>query len=166
KRLKHELLNLVLAGKDLDAARKLLDKRYENRLRRSSQLTSDEVFQTYINAVARSFDPHTTYMSPRSSNDFDIQMRLSLEGIGAVLRLVEENVEIMELVPGGPADLSKQLKPKDKIIGVAQGDDGPMVDVIGWRLEDVVDLIRGPRGSVVRLEVVPADADASAAKIV
>lgn len=166
KRLKHELLNLVLAGKDLDAARKLLDKRYENRLRRSSQLTSDEVFQTYINAVARSFDPHTTYMSPRSSNDFDIQMRLSLEGIGAVLRLVEENVEIMELVPGGPADLSKQLKPKDKIIGVAQGDDGPMVDVIGWRLEDVVDLIRGPRGSVVRLEVVPADADASAAKTV
>lgn len=166
KRLKHELLNLVLAGKDPDAARKLLDKRYENRLRRSSQLTSDEVFQTYMNAVARSFDPHTAYMSPRSSHDFDIQMRLSLEGIGAVLRLVDENVEVMELVPGGPADLSKQLKPKDKIIGVAQGDDGPMVDVIGWRLEDVVDLIRGPRGSVVRLEVVPADADASAAKIV
>lgn len=162
KRLKNELLSLTLAGKDLDAARKLLEKRYENRLRRSAQTTPEDVFQLYMNAVARSFDPHTAYMSPRSSDDFDIQMRLSLEGIGAVLRMEDENVQIVELVPGGPADLSKQLKPNDKIIGVAQGDDGPMVDVIGWRLEDVVDLIRGPRNSVVRLEIVPATAEPGA----
>lgn len=162
KRLKSELLTLTLAGKDLDGARKLLEKRYENRLRRGAQTTPEDVFQLYMNAVARSFDPHTAYMSPRSSDDFDIQMRLSLEGIGAVLRSEEENVQIVELVPGGPADLSKQLKPNDRIIGVAQGDDGPMVDVIGWRLEDVVDLIRGPRGSVVRLEVVPTTAESGA----
>jgi carboxyl-terminal processing protease len=160
KRLKHEMLILVLAGKDAAGARTTLRERYEGLQRRAAQSTSDDVFQLYMNAVAQSFDPHTAYFSPRATENFNIQMRLSLEGIGSVLRLEDERVTIVELVPGGPADLSKQISPKDKIVGVGQGDDGPMVDIIGWRLDDVVDLIRGPRGSVVRLQVVPVKSGA------
>ncbi len=158
KRLKYEALSLVLAGKDEAGARDTLRKRYEGRLRRAAQIEPEDVFQTYMNAVTGVFDPHTNYLSPRSSENFNIQMRLSLEGIGAVLRLEDEQVSVVELVPGGPADLSKQIKPKDRVVAVAQGDDGPMVDVVGWRLDDVVELIRGQRGSVVRLQVVPAEA--------
>ncbi|MEE4376719.1 MAG: carboxy terminal-processing peptidase [Candidatus Competibacteraceae bacterium] len=158
KRLKHEMLNLILAGQDQAAARDTLQQRYEGLERRATQSTSDDVFQLYINALAQSFDPHTAYFSPRATENFNIQMRLSLEGIGSVLRMEDERVTIVELVPGGPADLSKQLRPKDKIVGVAQGNDEPMTDIIGWRLDDVVDLIRGPRGTVVRLQIVPAKA--------
>ena len=146
KRLKNELLSLKLAGKDLAAARETLQKRYEGQLRRTSQSTSEDVFQIYMNAVSQSFDPHTAYFSPRASENFNIQMRLSLEGIGTVLRMEEERINVVELVAGGPADLSKQLKPNDKIVGVGQGDKEPIVDVVGWRLDDVVQLIRGPRG--------------------
>ncbi|MDQ2696307.1 MAG: carboxy terminal-processing peptidase [Pseudomonadota bacterium] len=160
KRLKHELLTLVLAGKPLDEARDTLERRYVGRQRRTAQTTSDDVFQIYMNAVAQSFDPHTAYLSPRNTENFNIQMRLSLEGIGAVLRMEDEQTTVVELVPGGPADLSKQMKPNDKIIAVGQGNDEALVDVIGWRLDDVVDLIRGPRGTVVRLQVVPAEAGA------
>ena len=162
KRLKNELLMLMLAGKDLADARDTLKIRYEGRLRRTVRSKSEDVFQTYMNAVSQSFDPHTAYFSPRTSENFNIQMRLSLEGIGTVLRMEEEQITVVELVLGGPADLSKQLKPNDTIIGVGQGDDGPLVDVIGWRLDDVVDLIRGPRGSVVRLQIIPAKAGANA----
>lgn len=158
KRLKNELLTLMLAGKDLAAARETLEKRYEVRLRGTAQYTSEDVFQLYMNAVSHSFDPHTAYFSPRTFENFNIQMRLSLEGIGTVLRMEEERVTVVELVPGGPADLSGQLKPGDQIIAVGQGEKGPMVDVIGWRLDDVVDLIRGSRNTVVRLQVVPAKA--------
>jgi carboxyl-terminal processing protease len=158
KRLKNELLTLKLAGKDLAAARDTLKSRYEGLLRRTAQSTGDDVFQLYMNAVSQCFDPHTAYFSPRVSENFNIQMRLSLEGIGTVLRMEEERITVVELVAGGPADLSKQLKPGDKIVGVGQEDGKPMVDVIGWRLDDVVDLIRGPRGSVVRLQIVPAEA--------
>lgn len=157
KRLKHELLNLILAGKDLDEARETLDKRYDGRQRRTIQSTSEDVFQLYMNAISQAFDPHTAYLSARSTENFNIQMRLSLEGIGAVLRMEEEQTVIVELVPGGPADLSKELKPDDRIVGVGQGDKGTLVDVVGWRLDDVVDLIRGPRGTVVRLQVIPAE---------
>ena len=157
KRLKHELLLLMLDDKSLEEARTTLLKRYEGRLRRTAQSNSEDVFQIYMNAVARSFDPHTAYFSPRTSENFNIQMRLSLEGIGTVLRMEEEQITVVELVPGGPADLSKQLHPDDKIIGVGQGNDGAIVDVVGWRLDDVVDLIRGPRESVVRLKIIPAD---------
>ncbi|MFO1352556.1 MAG: carboxy terminal-processing peptidase [Gammaproteobacteria bacterium] len=153
KRLKSELLQLILAGQNVESAHQTLVKRYEGRLRHISQYTSEDVFQTYMNAVATSFDPHTAYFSPRATENFNIQMRLSLEGIGTVLRMEEEQINVIELVPGGPAALSGQLAPNDKIVGVAQGDNGPMVDVIGWRLDDVVDLIRGQRGTVVRLEV-------------
>lgn len=160
KRLKNETLSLMLAGKDEAAARDTLRKRYEGRLRRAAQSGPEDVFQIYMNAVTGAFDPHTSYLSPRNSENFNIQMRLSLEGIGAVLRLEDEQTVVVELVPGGPADLSKQIRPKDRILAVGQGDDGAMTDVVGWRLDDVVDLIRGQRGSVVRLQVVPAQAAA------
>jgi len=161
KRLKHELLTLMLTGKTLDEARTTLTKRYERQLRRAAQYNSDDVFQLYMNAVSRSFDPHTAYFSPRTTENFNIQMRLSLEGIGAVLRMEDDFVTVVELVPGGPADLSGQIQPEDKITGVAQGDKAEIVDIFGWRLDDVVDLIRGPRGSVVRLQVVHADTGSS-----
>ena len=162
KRLKNEILTLMLSGKDQAAARDLLSKRYDNRLRQALQSNSDDVFQLYMNAVAQSFDPHTAYFSPRNTENFNIQMRLSLEGIGCVLRMEEEQVTVVELVTGGPADLSKQIKPNDRIVAVAQGDNGPWVDVVGWRLDDVVDKIRGQRGTVVRLKIVPGKASATA----
>lgn len=157
RRLKNELLTLKFAGKDLAAARETLKNRYEGQLRRATQSTGEDVFQLYMNAVSQSFDPHTAYFSPRATENFNIQMRLSLEGIGTVLRMEEERITVVELVPGGPADLSKQIRPGDKIIGVGQGETGAPVDVIGWRLDDVVELIRGSRGSVVRLQVVPSE---------
>ena len=164
KRLKHEMLTLMLSGKDQVAARDLLSKRYDNRLRQALQSSSDDVFQIYMNAVAQAFDPHTAYFSPRNTENFNIQMRLSLEGIGCVLRMEDEQVTVVELVTGGPADLSQQLKSGDKIVAVAQGDDGVWLDVVGWRLDDVVDRIRGQRGTVVRLKVLPGKAGAAAAE--
>lgn len=162
KRIKNELLLLMLTGEDLDAARATLKKRYQGRLRYAAQATSEDVFQAYMNAVSQNFDPHTAYFSPRASENFNIQMSLSLEGIGTVLRMEEEQVTVVELVAGGPADLSHQVQPDDKIVGVGQGDNGPMMDIVGWRLDDVVDLIRGPRGSVVRLQIIPASTGSDA----
>lgn len=162
KRLKHEMLTLIVSGKDRAAARDLLVKRYDNRLRQASNTSSDDVFQLYMNAVAQAFDPHTAYFSPRNTENFNIQMRLSLEGIGCVLRMDDEMVTVVELVAGGPADLSQQIKSGDRIVGVAQGDDEPWVDVVGWRLDDVVDRIRGRRGTVVRLKVLPGKVGALA----
>ena len=164
KRLKHEMLTLILSGKDQAAARELLSKRYDNRLRQARQSSSDDVFQLYMNAVAQAFDPHTAYFSPRNTENFNIQMRLSLEGIGCVLRMEDEQVTVVELVAGGPADLSQQIKAADKIVAVAQGDKGPWVDVVGWRLDDVVERIRGQRGTVVRLKVLPGKSGVAAAE--
>ena len=164
KRLKHEMLTLMLSGKEQADAWELLGKRYDNRLRQALQSTSDDVFQLYMNAVARAFDPHTAYFSPRHTENFNIQMRLSLQGIGAVLRMEEEQVAVVELVAGGPADLSQKIRAGDRIVAVAQGEDGEWVDVVGWRLDDVVERIRGPRGTVVRLKVVPGQIGAAAAE--
>ena len=122
------------------------------------QLNSEDVFQTFMNAYASSIEPHTNYLGPRASENFDIAMKLSLEGIGAVLQRDEDYTAIREIVPGGPAALSGKLKVGDRIVGVGQGEHGPMVDVVGWRLDDVVDKIRGAKDTVVRLEVLPADA--------
>ena len=132
-----------------------LSKRYESIRRRVQQMDSADVFQTFINAFTLSVEPHTSYMSPRSSENFDIGMRLSLQGIGAVLRAEDEYTEVVKTVVGGPAARSGRLASGDRIVGVAQGADGPMEDVIGWRLQDVVDLIRGPKQSTVRLNVLP-----------
>ena len=155
QQIKDEVLRLKLAGRETDAIQDLLDKRYSNQRKRLYQIRSEDIFQNYINALAQVYDPHTQYMSPENAENFDINMSLSLEGIGAVLQSDNEHTKIVRLVPAGPAEKSKQLTPADRIIGVAQGKD-EMVDVVGWRLDEVVKLIRGPKGSSVRLEVIPA----------
>jgi carboxyl-terminal processing protease len=155
KRVKNDWLSLRLAGKDDEAIRELLEKRYEGLGRRIRQFDSDDVYQTFVNAYTQAVEPHTSYMSPSTSENFDISMRLSLEGIGAVLRGESEYTVVQRTIPGGPARQSGQIHGGDRIVGVAQGLDGGMEDVVGWRLQDVVDLIRGPKGSVVRLLLLP-----------
>ncbi|AIZ33662.1 peptidase S41 [Pseudomonas parafulva] len=155
KRVKDEVLRQKLAGKDLKQIQETLIKRYKNQLARLDQTRAEDIFQAYINTFAQSYDPHTNYLSPDSAENFDINMSLSLEGIGAVLQSDNDQVKIVRLVPAGPAAKTKQVAPADKIIGVAQGNK-EMVDVVGWRLDEVVKLIRGPKGSVVRLEIIPA----------
>jgi carboxyl-terminal processing protease len=153
KRIKNTVLNLKLAGKEDKDIIELLERRYDSQLNRIKQINSEDAFQSYMNALTYTFDPHTQYMSPRNSENFNINMSLSLQGIGAVLRSENENTIVERLVPGGPAAKAAQLKPSDKIIGVAQ-DKENMVDVIGWRLDEVVDLIRGPKDSIVRLDII------------
>ncbi len=151
KRVKNDWLSLRLTKKADSDIRETLTKRYEGLGRRIRQFDSDEVFQTFVNAYTQSLEPHTSYMSPSTSENFDISMRLSLEGIGAVLRGDNEYTVVQRTIPGGPARQSGQIHGGDQIVGVAQGLDGAMEDVVGWRLQDVVDKIRGPKGSVVRL---------------
>lgn len=159
KRIKNDVLRLKLAGKEMDAIRETLDKRYANYESRAKAIRSEDVFQIFMNAYTSAIEPHTNYMNPRTTENFNVSMRLSLEGIGAVLQINDEEVTVIRsVVPGGPAALSGKIKPGDRIYGVGQGLEGPMVDVVGWRLDDVVDLIRGKRGTWVRLDVLPADA--------
>ncbi len=166
QRVKFDALNLKLAGKTPEETKEILTKRYRNTQKRLAQTESEDVFQLVMNSFARSIEAHTSYLSPRNADRFQQEMNLSLEGIGAVLRADEDYTVIQSLVPGGPADLIQKLKPKDKIIGVAQ-DKAEFVDVIGWRLDDVVDLIKGPKGSTVRLQVVGAnDIGTSQAQII
>ncbi|NIF16676.1 carboxy terminal-processing peptidase [Pantoea sp. Cy-639] len=155
KRVKDEVLRQKIAGKDPKQIQDTLTKRYKNQLARLDQTRAEDIFQAYINTFAQSYDPHTNYLSPDNAENFDINMSLSLEGIGAVLQSDNDQVKVVRLVPAGPAAKTKQVAPADKIIGVAQGNK-EMVDVVGWRLDEVVKLIRGPKGSVVRLEVIPA----------
>ncbi|WP_156774658.1 carboxy terminal-processing peptidase [Alkalilimnicola ehrlichii MLHE-1] len=155
KRVTHDALTQKLAGRDEEQVIQTLTQRYERIRRTTEQESGEDVFQRYMDAWAHAFDPHSSYLSPRRSEDFDINMSLSLEGIGAMLQSEHDFVTIVELVPGGPAAQSEALSPGDRIIGVAEGEDGEMKDVVGWRLSDVVDLIRGPRGSVVCLLVLP-----------
>jgi carboxyl-terminal processing protease len=157
--LKAALLNLKLTQKAPEAIIETLQKRYQNQLTRLSQNTSDDAFQAYMNSITQVFDPHTEYLSPRTSENFDINMKLSLEGIGAVLQNEDSYTKIVRLVPAGPAEKSKLLHPADRIIAVGQGNEGDMVDVIGWRIDEVVELVRGPKGSKVRLEIIPFDAE-------
>ena len=156
--VKNDWLRLKLAGKPADEIRKTLDKRYANLLTSVQQLKGDEVFQSFMNAYTGSIDPHTDYMNPRSAENFNMQMSNSLEGIGAVLFRQDDVVLVREMVPGGPAARSGKLKPGDRIVGVGQGASGEMKDVIGWRIDDVVQLIRGSANTLVRLDVVPAEA--------
>jgi carboxyl-terminal processing protease len=158
KRVKNDWLRLKLAGKDDRSIVEILDKRYDNFLKRIGRVKSADAFQAYMNAYTMAIEPHTNYMGPRAAEDFGISMRLSLVGIGAVLAELDEYATIRELVPGGPASLSGQLKIGDRIVGVAQGESGVMTDVLGWRLDDAVALIRGAADSVVLLDVLPADA--------
>jgi carboxyl-terminal processing protease len=158
KRVKNDWLRLKLAGKDDKAIVDILDRRFEASRKRLGQVTNADAFQTFMNAYTTAIEPHTSYMGPRAAEDFDISMRLSLVGIGAVLTESNDFATIRELVPGGPASLSGQLKIGDQIAGVAQGEGGVMVDVQGWRLDDTVRLIRGAPDSVVVLDILPADA--------
>jgi carboxyl-terminal processing protease len=155
KQIKDEVLRMKLAGRDMETIEEMLTKRYKGQHLRLTQTQSEDIFQGYINAFTQVYDPHTQYMSPEVAENFDINMSLSLQGIGAVLQSDDEYTKITRLVPAGPAAKSQQLAPADRIIGVAQGQ-GEMIDVVGWRLGEVVKLIRGPKGSDVRLEVIPA----------
>ncbi|KUE79726.1 carboxy terminal-processing peptidase [Aeromonas schubertii] len=152
QRVKYDALSLKLSGKEWPEIKELLAKRYNNAIKRMSQTESEDVFQLFMNSFARAIEPHTSYLSPRNADRFNSEMNLSLEGIGAVLQAEDDFTVIRSLVPGGPAANSNQLKPDDKITGVGQAD-GKIVDVIGWRLDEVVDLIKGPKGSKVRLEI-------------
>lgn len=157
KLIKSNLLNLLLADKTVDEAKDILIRRYTNQLKRAGQQNGTDAFETMMNAVTTLYDPHTNYLSPRTLENFNINMSLSLEGIGAVLKIEDEYTKVERIVPAGPADRQGQLRPADRITAVGQGEDGEMVDVIGWRLDEVVNLIRGPRNTVVRLEVLPPD---------
>lgn len=158
KRVKNDWLRLKLAGKDDAAIRDTLTKRYELAMSHTARSKSDDVFQLFMNAYAESIEPHTSYLGPRASADFAITMKLSLVGIGAVLQERDEYVTIRELVPGGPAARSEQLAIGDRIAGVAKDENAPMADVLGWRVDDVVQLIRGNKDTKVILDVLPADA--------
>jgi carboxyl-terminal processing protease len=158
KRTMNDWLRLKLAGKSDDDIRKTLDKRYSTYASRMRQLDDEDALQAFMTAYANSTDPHTDYLGPRAADAFDIAMRLSLEGIGAVLQGQDDYTAIRELVPGGPAAKSGKIKPGDRIAAIGQGETGPMVDVVGWRQDDVVKLIRGKKDTTVRLEILPADA--------
>jgi len=166
KRLKFSLLNLKLADKELEEAKTTLIRRYSNQLKRVGQQDTDDAFESYMNALGSLYDPHTNYLSPRTMENFNINMSLSLEGIGAVLQSEDDYTKVVRVVSAGPADKQGELKPSDKITAVAQGADGEMVDVIGWRLDEVVKLIRGKKDSLVRLQVIPASDAASEKTIV
>ncbi len=156
KQMKNQVLALRLADKPADEIVPTLQKRYTGQLKNAQQYNSQDVFQIYANALTELYDPHTNYLSPRSTENFNINMSLSLEGIGAVLQMDGEYTKVSSLVAKGPADKQGELQPSDRIVAVGQGEDGTMEDVIGWRLDEVVELIRGPKGSTVRLEVIPA----------
>lgn len=155
KRLKNQALSLILADKPVEDIPGTLERRYQNQLNRLDQYNAQDVFQIYANTLAEQYDPHTNYFSPRRAENFDINMSLSFEGIGAMLQVDDEYAKVSRLIPAGPADKQGDLRPSDLIIGVGQGESGPIEDVVGWRLDEVVDLIRGPRDTIVRLEVIP-----------
>ena len=158
KTVKSQYLSLKLAGKSDEDIHKTLKDRYEKLASSNGQIKSDDVFQMYMNVFTESFDPHTNYFLPITSDNFMIGMSQSLEGIGARLQTENEYTKVVEIIPGGPAFKSKLLFANDRIVGVAQGTDGQWVDVIGWRIDDVVQLIRGAKGTTVRLQILKADA--------
>ena len=155
KRVKNDYLAQKLADKTDEEIIKSLTKRYEGVERRTKQLHADDVFQLFLNAYTLVVEPHTAYMSARASENFDINMKLSLQGIGAVLMSEDEYTKVQSVIAGGPAEKSGQIKAGDFITGVAQGIDGDMEDVVGWSLSDVVQQIRGNKGSIVRLSILP-----------
>jgi len=158
QRVKNDAVSLMLTDKTWAETRDVLKKRYERVAKRSEQITGDDVFENFMNSFAHVFDPHSSYFSPRNSEEYRIQMSLSYEGIGASLQSIDDYVTIMEILPGGSAQQNGELKAQDRILAVGQGKDGKMVDVVGWRLDDVVQLIRGPNGSFVRLQIQPGNA--------
>jgi len=166
KKTKNEALQLKADGKDFKIWSDILRKRYYNLLKQMAKTKNEDVFSFFANSLTEISDPHTNYFSPRAAEDFATSMSLSLEGIGATLQTENEYTKVREVVKGGPADRSKQIKANDKIVAVGQGKDGEMVNVLDWRIDDVVSLIRGKKGTLVRLEILPVDAIGSKTKII
>ena len=166
RRVKASILSMKLNERDLGDIQDVLLKRYRNRLKQAQQTRSEDAFQLYINAFASTYDPHTQYLSPRSSENFNMSMSLSLQGIGAVLRTEDDYTSVVRLVTAGPADKAGELKPSDRIVSVGQGERGKLIDVVGWRLDDVVELIRGPKGTIVRLELVDNSGDEESSRVI
>jgi carboxyl-terminal processing protease len=158
RRVINDALNLALEDEPWEKIQEVLSARYKGFIRRLDQVNNDDVFERFMNAFAHTLDPHSSYLSPRNSEEYRIQMSLSYFGIGASLQTEDDFVKIVGIIPGGPAAIDGKLQPNDRITGVGQGLEGELQDVIGWRLDDVVDLIRGPADSVVRLEIIPANA--------
>ena len=165
KRMTDALIRLLLNEKDLEEARELVAKRFKNQIKQFDQRDSQDVFQLYTNALGSLYDPHTSYLSPRTNENFKINMSLSLTGIGAELTTEDDYTRVSRLIPGGPADLQGALKAEDKIVGVGQAEK-PIVDVIGWRIDEVVELIRGEKDTKVRLELIPSKGDSSNTKTI
>lgn len=161
KRIKYEMLNLKITGTDEDKIRETLKKRYENLISQSSKFNNQDVFQIFMNSFTGTVDPHTSYFVPNRAQEFNEELARTFEGIGARLQLENEVVKIAEIIPGGPAFKAKTLEANDRIIAVAQGKDGEFVDVIGWRLDVTVTKIKGPKGTIVRLKVIPAGQELS-----
>ena len=157
-RVKNDLIGLMLTGKSWEDSRDALRKRYENFLHRAHQVKSGDVFETFMNSLALIYDPHSSYLGPRDSEEFAISMRLKYEGIGAALQVQDEYVLVARILPGGSAARTGELKENDRITAVGQSPDFAMTDVVGWRLDDVVRLIRGAKDTQVRLQVLPAGA--------
>jgi carboxyl-terminal processing protease len=166
RNLTSSALSLKLADKTMDEIVEVLEKRYQNQINRIQQVNSEDAFQVFINSLSQQFDPHTTYFSPVLSEEFDISMSQSLDGIGALLRTKDEYTTIVRLITAGPAEKSELLKAADRIVGVGQGPEGEIVDVVGWRLDEVVKLIRGPKQTIVRLRILPADATDDVTKVI
>ena len=166
--VRNDWLRLKLAGKKPDEIRKTLDKRYANLAEAISELNGEDAFQSFLNAYTSAIDPHTDYFNPRTAARFNQSMSLSLEGIGAVLQKQDDVVVIREIVPGGPAARSNKLKAGDRVVAVGQGGNGVMEDVVGWRIDDVVEKIKGAKGTQVRLDLIPPEAslDSKPARIV
>ena len=156
--VRNDWLRLKLAGKKPDEIRKTLDRRYLNLGNSVAALNQEDAFQSFLNAYTSTVDPHTDYMNPRTAKLFTQSMSLSLEGIGAQLQKQDDVVVIREVIAGGPAALSGKFKSGDRIVGVGQGTSGAMEDVVGWRLDDVVEKIKGPKDTQVRLDVIPGEA--------
>jgi carboxyl-terminal processing protease len=158
KRVKNDWLRLKLAGKDDKSIVEILERRDDNSLKNMAKIKSGDVFQKFMDACALAYDPHTDYLGVRATEAFDVSMRLSIVGIGVELQYRDDYITISHLLPGGPSDLSGHLKVGDRILGIGQGENGSTVDVIGARIDDTADLIRGPEDSVVRLDILPAEA--------
>jgi carboxyl-terminal processing protease len=159
KKIKNAILNLKILGKDWESNRETLDKRYKRFEKTISQFNSEDVFEMFINSFAELYDPHTNYFSPVNADRFEINMSKTFEGIGARLQQDVEYTTIFQIMPGGPAYRNKELEKGDRIIGVGQGEDGTFEDIIGWRLDDVVSKIKGPKGSMVQLLVLKKEAN-------
>ena len=157
KQTKNDYLSLVISDSPPDKPEDNLVKRYKNRIKRVLQQKEEDIYSLVTNVLTKEFDPHSSYLSPKSSEDFDMDMSLKLEGIGALLGSEDDYTKIVSLVPGGPAEKSGLIKPEDKVIGIRQGEEEIVQDVVGWRIDDVVDLIRGKSGTKVEIEFLSSD---------